>query len=282
LEDTGRQSDRRADRLALDNGRLYVPISSAEEALAANDAYECCKFRGAVVAVDAVTGKILWKTYTTSTEPKPFKKNAKGTQMYGPAGGAIWSAPTIDSKRHLVYVATGDSYTDVLYDSADAIMALDMDTGAVRWVNQLTRGDDYIIGCYGSSAVANCPTKLGADSDFGASPILFTLPDGKQVILAGQKSSEVYALDPDKKGAVIWHQRLSSVVRWVASGGPATDRQNIYVAIADIFTDRTPRPDGNPRRRWHNCLEHSRAQTGRLLLEKRLVRSRSFASRHRH
>jgi polyvinyl alcohol dehydrogenase (cytochrome) len=229
--------------LALFDGRLYVPISSAEEAMASNDSYECCKFRGAVVAVDAVTGKLLWKTYTTAIEPKPFKKNAKGTQMYGPAGGAIWSAPTIDPKRHLIYVATGDSYTDIPYDGADAIMALDMDSGAVRWTNQLTPGDDYIIGCYGPHAVANCPTKLGADSDFGSSPVLFDLADGKQVILAGQKSSEVYALDPDKQGVIIWRHRLS--VGGPLGGvefGPATDRQNIYVAIADIFSGPNAKP----------------------------------------
>ncbi|HEY4941827.1 MAG TPA: PQQ-binding-like beta-propeller repeat protein [Rhizomicrobium sp.] len=229
--------------LMLNGGRLYVPVSSAEEAMAANDAYECCKFRGALVAVDAVTGKVLWKTYTTAAEPKPFKKNAKGTQMYGPAGGAIWSAPTIDAKRRLVYVTTGDSYTDVPYDGADAVMALDMDTGAVRWVNQVTPGDDYIIGCYGLRSVANCPTKVGADADFGASPILRTLADGKQVILAGQKSSDVYALDPDKQGAILWHHRLSGGgPLGGVEFGPAADGQNFYVALSDIFTGPLGKP----------------------------------------
>jgi len=229
--------------LAVANGRLFVPISSAEEALATDDKYECCKFRGAVVAVDAVTGKVLWKTYTTAAEPKPFKKNPKGTQMYGPAGGAIWSAPTVDAKRHLIYVATGDSYTDVPHDGADAIMALDMTSGAVRWVNQLTPGDAYIINCYGPGAGANCPTKVGADSDFGASPILHTLANGKQVILAGQKSSQVYALDPDKQGAVIWQRRLSpGGPLGGIEFGPAVDRDNIYVAIADIFLGPAGKP----------------------------------------
>ncbi len=229
--------------LTLYEGRLYVPLSSAEEAMAVNDAYECCKFRGALAAVDALSGKVLWKTYTTAIEPKPFKKNAKGTQMYGPAGGAIWSAPTIDPKRHRVYVATGDSYTDVPYDGADAIMAFDMDSGAVVWTNQVTPADNYIIGCYGAQSVANCPTKVGPDADFGASPILRTLSNGKQVILAGQKSSEVYALDPDNKGAVLWHQRLSpGGPLGGVEFGPASDGENIYVGIADIYIGPAGKP----------------------------------------
>lgn len=228
----------------LYGGKLFVPVSSAEEAIATNDNYECCKFRGNVVAVDAVTGKVLWKTYTTAVEPKPFRKNAKGVQMYGPAGGAIWSAPTIDAKRGVIYVATGDSYTDVPYDGSDAIIAMDMQTGAIRWVHQLTENDNYIIGCNRAPRPANCPEgPVGGDYDFGASPILHDLPNGKQVILAGQKSSEVYALDPDQKGKIIWKHRLS--VGGPLGGvefGPAADRENIYVGIADIFMRDAARP----------------------------------------
>ncbi|THD79410.1 MAG: cytochrome C oxidase Cbb3 [Phenylobacterium sp.] len=223
---------------ALHDGRLYVTISSAEEAIAADDKYECCKFRGAVVAVDAVTGKLLWKTYVTPGPAKPFKTNTKGVQMYGPAGGAIWSAPTVDPKRGLIYVATGDSYTDVDFPNADAIMALDARTGAVRWSRAFAQGDNYIVGCYGKfGAGANCPRPAGPDVDFGASPILHTLASGKQVILAGQKSSQVYALDPDAQGKVLWEQRLST-------GGPlggvefglAADPTTVYAPVSDVFS----------------------------------------------
>ncbi len=117
----------------LHGGRLFIPISSAEEAIAADPTYACCKFRGAVAAVDALSGKLLWKTYVTPTPARPFKLNAIGMQMYGPAGGAIWSAPTVDPKRHLVYVATGNSYTDLSFANADAVLALDEETGAIRW-----------------------------------------------------------------------------------------------------------------------------------------------------
>lgn len=222
----------------LHAGRLYIPVSSAEEAIATDDNYECCKFRGAVAAVDAATGKVLWETFMLP-EAKPTKKNAKGVQMYGPAGAAIWGSPTVDAKRGLIYVATGDSYTDAEAPSADALVALDLKSGAIRWMNQLTKDDNYIIGCYPPKPRANCPTTVGPDHDFGVAPVLHTLKSGKQVILVGQKSSQVYALDPDAKGKVIWEHRLS------AGGplggvefGPAADGENYYVGIADIFVPK--------------------------------------------
>ena len=224
----------------LHEGRLYIPVSSAEEAIADDPNHECCKFRGAVAAVDAATGKIVWKTYVT-TPAKPFKKNARGGQMFGPAGGAIWSAPTIDAKRGVLYVATGDSYTDVEFPNSDAILALDLKTGAIRWANQLAEHDNYIVGCGPKSGPVNCPSPVGPDYDFGASPILHTLASGKQVLLAGQKSSQVYGLDPDAEGKVIWQQRLSQ-------GGPlggvefgmAADGKTLYAPISDIFVSGKP------------------------------------------
>lgn len=220
--------------LALGDNKVFVPISSVEEALATNDTYECCKFRGALVALNATGGTALWKTYTTTEEPKPFKKSAKGTQMYGPAGGAIWSAPTLDEKRKLVFVGTGDSYTDAPNNGVDAIMALDMETGAVRWVHQMTPDDAFIIGCSGLRRAANCPSKVGKDTDFGASPILASV-GGKDLLLAGQKSADAYALDP-QSGAIVWQKKLG--VGGPLGGvefGPASDGTNVYVAISDIF-----------------------------------------------
>ncbi len=230
---------------ALHDGKLFVPISSAEEAIATDPSYICCKFRGAVAAVDAITGKLLWKTYVVPGPPRPFKVNRLGNPMFGPAGGAIWSAPTVDAKRHLIYVATGDPYTDLDFPNSDAVMALDEATGAIRWSNQLTRDDTYIVGCYGSTPSPNCPTHPGPDYDFGASPILHALPDGRDVLLAGQKSSQVYALDPDNKGHVIWSRRLSpGGVLGGVEFGPAADRTVLYVALSDIYVPpgTTPNP----------------------------------------
>ena len=167
-----------------------------------------------------------------------LKKNTAGTQMFGPAGAAIWSAPTVDKKRNLLYVGTGNSYTEVDTNGADAILAIELETGKVRWVHQFTAHDDYLMGCEDPRQyIANCPSKLGRDLDFGSSPILRRLPDGREVVLAGQKSGMLYALDPDNDGKLLWQV---SAGRGGALGGiewgPAADDQNVYVAISDVMT----------------------------------------------
>jgi len=177
----------------LHDGHLYVPLSSLEEGLSGNPKYECCTFRGALASIEASTGKILWKTFTIAEEPKPFKKSSAGTQMLGPAGVAIWSSPTIDVKHGVVYVGTGNSYTDVATTTHDAVIAFDLKTGAIKWTKILTAKDNFNTACFGRSGVNNCPQETGPDYDFGASIILKTLPNGKQILIAGQKSGVVYA-----------------------------------------------------------------------------------------
>jgi polyvinyl alcohol dehydrogenase (cytochrome) len=180
-----------------------------------------------------VTGKVLWKTYTAAKEPAPFKVNSIGRQMFGPAGGSIWSAPTIDAKRGLVYVSTSNSYTEVPHEGSDAVMAMSLATGKVEWINQVTPDDNYIIGCPRS---ANCPEKVGPDFSLGNSPILHTLSDGKQLIVVGQKSGAVYAMDPDKRGQTVWMRRVSpgSALGGVEFG-MAADAENVYVGISDVI-----------------------------------------------
>jgi polyvinyl alcohol dehydrogenase (cytochrome) len=214
--------------------RLYVPVSSFEETAGRDNKYECCTFRGSLVALDAYTGKVIWKSFTVQSEPKPFKKNSAGTQMYGPAGGAIWAAPTLDLKRGLLYAGTGNSYTDIETGHTDAVMAFEMATGKVRWTNQLTPKDNFLVGCR-QPGVGNCPEQAGPDHDFGSSLILRTLPNGKQVLLAGQKSGVMYALDPDDNGKKLWEAKLGSGgalggIEW----GFAADAENVYVPMADV------------------------------------------------
>jgi len=214
--------------------RIYVPVSSFEETAGRDAAYECCKFRGSLVALDACTGKIMWKSYTVQEPPRPFKKNSAGTQMYGPAGGAIWSAPTLDLKRKVIYVGSGNSYTDVPSRHCDAIIAFDMETGGIKWVNQLTPKDNFLVGCR-QPGVGNCPEEGGPDYDFGSSPILRTLAGGKQVLLAGQKSGVVYGLDPDNGGKKLWEARLGNGgalggIEW----GFAADDDMAYIPVADV------------------------------------------------
>ena len=233
------------------NGRVYFGVKSGEEAAGADPNYECCRFRGSVVALDAATGKQVWKTYTID-EPKRTKKNAKGVQMWGPSGAPIWSTPVIDPQRHAIYVTTGDNYSEPATRTSDAFMALDLDSGKVLWTRQMTADDAYTAACRLPDKT-NCPIN-GPDFDFGASPILVTLPNGKRALLAGQKSGIVHAIDPDQQGEVIWQVRVGKGgtmggVQW----GSAVDQQNIYVAVSDIkrvmltfstLTDADPKQGG--------------------------------------
>jgi polyvinyl alcohol dehydrogenase (cytochrome) len=224
------------------DGKLFVPISSGLEAFAQAPQWQCCKFRGALVALDAVTGRILWKRYTTETAPHPFKVNSAGAQMWGPSGGAIWVAPTVDAARRLLYVATSNSYTDVPYDNADSVMAIDADSGRIRWVHQLTTGDNYIDGCWrtGGARPASCPSRVGPDFEIGASPILRDVPGGGQLLLVGQKSGLVYALDPATGGKLVWQRRVGygSALGGIEFGF-AADATRVYAGVSDIVaTDR--------------------------------------------
>ncbi len=227
-------------------GQVFVPISSGVEAFAADDRWVCCKFRGSIVALDTATGKVLWKTYTTAQEPKPFATNRLGKPMWGPSGGAVWAAPTVDARRGLIYVGTSNSYTVAPYDGSDAVMAMDMATGAIRWSMQLLKADNYIDGCWqGPNRLpgANCPSPIGRDFAIGDSPILVDLPGGGQRLLVGQKSGQVHALDPAQSGKVIWTRRLSpgSALGGIEFGMAAmSDR--VFVGISDVVTGPTGKP----------------------------------------
>jgi len=234
---------------ALYDGRLYVPIASSEEGQGGNATYECCTFRGSLVALDAGSGSLIWKTYTITAEAKPVGKNKVGTTRWGPAGAGVWSAPTVDPRRKVVYAATGNMYTEPQQPTSDSIMAFDLDSGAVKWTSQVTPKDVFVVGCGGTGGIggnggANCPPaeELGPDHDFGNAPILTTLANGKEVIVAGQKSGVGWAFDPDKKGAVLWQYRAA---KGSALGGlefgSAADKDNAYFAVSDTLT---PNPGG--------------------------------------
>ena len=215
--------------------QLFVPITSSEEPAARQLTYRCCSFRGSLVALDLASGKIQWKTFVITEPLHDTHKNSAGVMMQGPAGGAIWSAPTADAKRGLVYVATGDSYTDEPTKGDDAIVAIEMKTGKIRWSTQVTEKDNFIMGCENHSNLPNCPTPVGPDYDFGASPILFDLPGGKQVVLSGQKSGIAYGMDPDS-GKLVWKTAVGSGsalggIEW----GMAADDKRLFVAISDVI-----------------------------------------------
>ncbi|HXQ27007.1 MAG TPA: PQQ-binding-like beta-propeller repeat protein [Candidatus Acidoferrales bacterium] len=218
----------------LYKGRLYVPVSSREEWLAASPQYECCTFRGILAALDAATGKQIWRTYTIPDPARPTKKNKAGTQLWGPSGAGLWSSPTIDADRGLIYIGAGNNYSDPETSNSDAVLAIDLKTGKIVWSRQITSGDTYNVSCFRDDQ-SNCPAKHGPDTDFAAPPILRKLPSGQRVLVVGQKSGDVFGLDPDKQGEILWktnigHGGALGGVEW----GPAADSEVAYVALSDF------------------------------------------------
>ena len=218
---------------ALFEGRLYVPISGGDDSSAADPRFECCKGRGAVIALDAATGRTLWITYTIP-DAQPLAKNAIGTQLWGPSGVSIWAAPTIDRKLRRLYVGTGDNHSAPATDTSDAVLALSLDTGKIVWTRQLLKGDMGNAACL-STDKANCPEPHGPDYDLGTSSNLITLASGKRLLTIGQKSGMVWALDPDDNGRVVWSTRVGAGgplggVQW----GTATNGKFVYAAVSDL------------------------------------------------
>jgi len=228
--------------------KLLVPISSIEEAAAMSKSYVCCTFRGSLAALDLKTGKLLWKTSTIS-EPMQKAREENGKTLTGPAGAAVWAAPSLDLKRGLVYIVTGDSYTDVPTIGPDAVMAIDIATGKIRWQHQVTAKDNFVMGCGPTSQSGNCPTPLGPDFDFGATPVSMTVAGGKQVLVAGQKSGMAYGFNPDT-GALIWKQQLGAGsalggIEW----GIGADDHKVYIPVSDfaqVASEGRPSRPGAP------------------------------------
>ncbi len=211
---------------------LFVPVTSYEEATGANKSISCCTFRGSLVALDASTGKVLWKRFTIADPAKPGATNAVGVQQMGPSGAGIWSAPTFDAVSQRVYATTGDNYSDPPTKTSDAFLALDARSGELTWSRQITSGDAFNVACPEGE---NCPKAKGPDFDFGSSAVLAGLPNGKRILVAGQKSGVVTAIDPDQGGAIVWQKRVGEGgvlggVEW----GVAADQSNVYVAVSDV------------------------------------------------
>ena len=217
--------------------RLYVPLSSLEEVAGAMPDYECCTFQGGAASFDAATGKLLWKTRTIAEPPVKQGKNALGVQLWGPSGAAVWSAPTLDPAHDTLYLTTGDSYSDPPAKESDAVIALAMSNGKVKWLKQTLAGDAYTIACADPSPQSQvaCPKSNGPDLDYGSSPVLVTLKSGKRLLLAGQKSGVLHALDPDT-GDVLWDVKVGpggivGGIEW----GFAAGEDKAFVAIAGAW-----------------------------------------------
>lgn len=222
---------------ALLSETLYVPVSSLEVSLAVDPAYPCCTFRGSVVALDAVTGEQRWKTYTIEETPTEQSKNSAGTPMMGPSGAVVWNSPSIDAARGQLYVGTGENMSSPATLTSDAIIALDLQTGAVRWSFQATANDVWNTAC-DTDQPASCPPENGPDFDFGAATILAAGRDGRELVLAGQKSGLVHALDPDS-GELVWQTRVGrGGIQGGVHFGMAAANGQLFVPITDMADGR--------------------------------------------
>jgi polyvinyl alcohol dehydrogenase (cytochrome) len=214
------------------DGRVYVTVAGlGEEGQGGRAGYQCCTFRGSISALDANSGRVIWKTYTIP-EPRPRAKNKDGVQTWGPAGGGIWSAPTVDVARRAIYVTTGNGYADPPQPTTDAVLALDMESGKIRWTFQPTANDVWTGGCRPENPDnPNCPATLGPDHDFSISPVLARRSNGRDLIIVQQKSGMAYALDPDQAGALVWKYKTSDGSSLGGQWGAAVDDKQAYFSV---------------------------------------------------
>lgn len=255
---------------ALYEGRLYVPISAWEGFQARVLDFPCCTAVGSVSALDANTGRRIWKTYSIAERPRPTHKNSRGVQQWAPAGAPIWNTPTIDPQHHAVYVGTGDASTYPAPDSSDAILALDLKTGRRLWSQQIYKGDSFIVGCGGAGATENCPKVVGPDWDIPMSPMLKTLSDGRTLMIFGTKPGDILALDPTKQGATIWRTNVMSEsatgtalsAKGAGNRGPlwggAIDDEYVYFGLNAGGVAALNLSDG--RRAWYTPLNSTAAK----------------------
>ncbi len=210
----------------------FIPAASWEETRSTDPQYECCTFRGSVTALRVRDGSQVWKSYLVDA-PRKTGVNGVGVAQWGPSGAPVWSSPTIDTKRGLLYVTTGDNYSVPATSTSDAVIALDLKTGRIVWTQQALANDAYTSAC--RTKGVNCPSTNGPDYDFGSSALLVRAPNGKEILVAGQKSGMVHAYDPDAKGKLLWETRvgtggINGGVQW----GMASDGQKVYAAVSDV------------------------------------------------
>lgn len=247
---------------SLHDGTLYVSISSLEVTSAADPAYECCTFRGSVVALDAATSTQRWKAYTIPQAPREAGRTSVGTRILAPSGAPVWNTPAIDAKRGVLYLGTGENYSSPANETSDAQMAFRLADGALVWHAQRTAGDAWNVACMMQDN-PNCPRENGPDVDFGSAPILFRREDGPDLLLAGQKSGDVYGVDPDQRGKIVWQRKVGrGGIQGGVHFGMASDRQRLYVPISDMKDEHDGRTFTEPSRAGLYALD---PRTGEIL-----------------
>ena len=217
--------------IAIFENNIFVPLSSVEIVAAIDENYECCTFRGGVVAINKISGETTWKYYTVN-EPIEAGFNDANAKKWGPSGVPVWSSPTIDEKRSKLYIGTGQNYSLPATKMSDSIIAIDINSGRKAWSFQSEKNDIWNGSCVRNGI--NCDFDVGSNFDFGASPLLIRDENRGDLILAGQKSGMLFAIDPDD-GSMVWERRIGKGgehggVHWSLS----SDGKQVFVPVGDI------------------------------------------------
>lgn len=220
------------------DGRLFVPVSSLEVVPAADPKYPCCTFRGHLDAVDGKTGKLVWQHFAIPGPAKSNGKGANGSETFSPSGAPMWTSPTLDTKRGVIYAGSGENYSSPADENSDSIFAIDVKTGKRVWHRQTIKGDAWNVACMMKNN-PNCPKESGPDFDHSSSMLLVDLPDGKQILVAAHKNGSVYGLDPDRQGRLLWETKVGrgSIQGGIHFGG-AVDGTILFVPINDMNNTR--------------------------------------------
>lgn len=224
---------------ALVGDRLFVPVSSLEVIPAADPKYECCTFRGKILALNATTGETIWEHFSIPQEPAETSRTSIGTRVLSPSGAPIWSSPAVDLRRNTIYFGTGENYSTPADGNSNSVMAVDMGTGKRLWHRQSTPGDAWNVACMMVNN-PNCPPEDGPDYDHGASMILIdTARDAqgraRQTLVAGHKDGSVFGLDPDTSGKLLWKTRIGrGSIQGGVHFGMAAEGMRVYVPINDM------------------------------------------------
>ena len=222
---------------SLHDGTLFVPVSALEVSLAIDPEYACCTFRGSVLAIDVATGEQKWKTYTISEEPTVQKQTTVGTDVIGPSGAVVWNSPAIDKERNQIYFGTGENMSSPATLTSDALFAVDMTTGEVNWVFQATANDAWNVAC-DTDTPENCPEENGPDFDFGGAAILVKTKAHGDLVVSGQKSGFVHALNPET-GELVWQTQVGrGGIQGGIHFGMAAVGDKILVPISDMTDGR--------------------------------------------